>query len=92
MTIPTLDPIGTVRREDHPECAGYSIWVLVGQPDVAWDTDAHEYRTVMGTPLWLCIQSTAPGNVAVCLDAVPHSFPIIGAVPGTEAARREVAS
>lgn len=75
-----MDPIGTVRREDHhddSEDPGYSIWVRM-QPtypdDQLPDTE------------WTCIWSTSAGNIGVRLgsDIVKHSK-VIGQISGTPA-------
>lgn len=72
-----MEPIGTVRREDHSDDEGYSIWVRQhpGYPDVE-----------MINTEWTCVWSTAPGNLGARLgdDIIEHSR-IIGGVPGTPA-------
>lgn len=73
-----MDPIGTVRREDHGDDDGYSIWVRQhpGYPDVELiDTE------------WTCVWSTAPGNLGARLgdrQLLDHTR-VIGGVPGTPA-------
>jgi hypothetical protein len=75
-----MDPIGTVRREDHHddgEASGYTIWVRM-QPtypdDQLPDTE------------WTCVWSTAPGNIGVRFgDSITEHSEIVGAVRGTPA-------
>src|SRR4051812_46089455 len=72
-----MDPIGTVRREDHAE-EGHTIWVRQdpGYPDSEMiDTE------------WTCIWSTfAPSMGRRMSDgAVTKHSRVIGAVPGTPA-------
>lgn len=75
-----MDPIGTVRREDHHddgEEPGYTIWVRQ-QPtypdDQLPDTE------------WTCLWSTSPGNIGVRLgDGITEYSEVIGQVPGSPA-------
>lgn len=72
-----MDPIGTVRRENHKDDGGYSIWMRQhpGYPDSEMiDTE------------WTCVWSTAPGNFGARLgdDITAHSV-VIGGAPGTPA-------
>jgi hypothetical protein len=75
-----MDPIGTVRREDHHddgEAPGYTIWIRQ-QPtypdDQLPDTE------------WTCLWSTSPGNIGARLgDDITEHSEIVGAVPGTPA-------
>jgi hypothetical protein len=75
-----MDPIGTVRREDHHddgEAPGYTIWVRM-QPtypdDQLPDTE------------WTCLWSTSPGNIGVRLgDGIAQHSEIVGQVPGSPA-------
>jgi hypothetical protein len=72
-----MDPIGTVRREDHKEGEGQSIWIRQdpGYPD-----------SEMTDTEWTCIWSTAVGNIGYRLgDRIAQVSQIIGAVPGTPA-------
>jgi hypothetical protein len=73
-----MDPIGTVRREDHEdEPVGYSIWLRQdpGYPD-----------SEMRDTEWTCIWSTSPGNIGVRHgDDITTCSRVIGAVPGTPA-------
>jgi hypothetical protein len=59
------NPIGTVRRESHDD-GGHSVWVMVDSPLAGHN--------------WLCIQSTAPGNVMEMLpsDQNVDDWPVIG--------------
>lgn len=71
-----MDPIGTVRREDHG-VHQHTIWVRQdpGYPD-----------SELTNTEWTCIWSTAEGNIGCRLgDAVVSKHPIIGHVPGTPA-------
>jgi hypothetical protein len=76
------DPVGTVRREEHD--GGYSIWVLVHRALIqGYGSEAF----VWANPEWLCIDSTATGNCGqrfAADNATVQTFPVIGAVPGTE--------
>jgi hypothetical protein len=75
-----MDPIGTVRREDHRddgEAPGYSIWVRM-QPtypdDQLPDTE------------WTCLWSTAPGNIGVRHgDEIARHSEVVGQIPGSPA-------
>lgn len=73
-----LDPIGTVRQENHHD-GGSSIWVRQdpGYPD-----------NQFGSTEWTCIHSIAPGNIGARMGAhqieLPQ-HPVIGQVPGTPA-------
>lgn len=75
-----MDPIGTVRREDHHddgEPPGYSIWVRM-QPtypdDQLPDTE------------WTCLWSTSAGNLGVRQgDSITQYSEVVGQVPGSPA-------
>lgn len=70
-----MDPIGTVRREEHE--GGYSIWLRQdpGYPD-----------NQMTDTEWTCVHSTAPGNISVRLGTrIEEIAPIVSAVFGTPA-------
>lgn len=72
-----MDPIGTVRREDHKEGKGHSIWVCQnpGYPD-----------SEMTDTEWTCIWSTSPGTIGYRLgDRITEYSRVIGYVPGTPA-------
>lgn len=70
-----MDPIGTVRREEHGD--GYTIWARIppGYPD----------SELVGTE-WTAVWSTAEGNLGQRLyDEVISRHPVIGEIPGTPA-------
>lgn len=75
-----MDPIGTVRREDHHddgEEPGFTIWVRM-QPtypdDQLPDTE------------WTCLWSTAPGNIGVRHgNEITEHSQVVGQVPGSPA-------
>lgn len=70
-----MDPVGTVRREEHGD--GHSIWVRQhpGYPD----------SELTGTE-WTCVWSTVPGKPGDRLeDETASAFALVGAVPGTPA-------
>jgi hypothetical protein len=72
-----MDPIGTVRREDHEDGSGHTVWLRQdpGYPD-----------SEMRDTEWTCIWSTALGNIGVRLgDDITTCSRVIGAVPGTPA-------
>lgn len=76
-----MDPIGTVRREDHDdddgESPGYTIWVRQdpGYPD-----------SEMVNTEWTCIWSTSLGNIGGRHgDSITEVSRVIGAVPNTPA-------
>lgn len=70
-----MDPIGTVRREEHE--GGYSIWVRQdpGYPDSEFaETE------------WTCIHSTAPGNIGCRTgNGIAEKSEIVDTVFGTPA-------
>jgi hypothetical protein len=70
-----MDPIGTIRREEHGD--GHTIWARIppGYPDSELvDTE------------WTAIWSTAEGNLGQRLgDEVISQHPMIGVIPGTPA-------
>lgn len=72
-----MDPIGTVRREDHKDGDGHSIWLRQdpGYPDSEMiDTE------------WTCVWSTAEGNIGARHgDSITACSKVIGYVPGTPA-------
>lgn len=70
-----MDPIGTVRREEHGD--GQTIWARIppGYPDSEF----------VGTE-WTAIWSTVKGNLGVRRgDEEIIQFPVIGEIPGTPA-------
>jgi hypothetical protein len=72
------DLIGTVRHETHGD--GYSVWVKV-----------QASRRSEFFPYWLCVHSTAEGNIGEHLpcDVVEQDKnTVVGAIPGTPAGRR----
>lgn len=78
------DLIGTVRHEPHGD--GYSVWVKVKSVRTNRLTDERSDWTE-----WLCIYSTADGNVGEYLpcDTVEQDKnTVVGTVPGTPAGRR----
>ena len=72
-----MDPIGTVRREDHRDGSGHTIWVRQdpGYPDSEMvDTE------------WTIVWSTDPGSAGGRHgDDITEISKVIGAVPGTPA-------
>jgi hypothetical protein len=75
-----MDPIGTVRREDHHddgEAPGHTIWVRQdpGYPD-----------SEMANTEWTCVWSTSPGNIGGRHgDSITEVSEVIGYVSGTPA-------
>lgn len=72
-----MDPIGTVRHEDHEDGSGHAIWLRQdpGYPD-----------SEMRDTEWTCIWSTSGGNIGVRHgDDITTCSKVIGCVPGTPA-------
>lgn len=71
-----MDPIGTVRREEHGD-GGHTIWARIppGYPDSELvDTE------------WTAVWSTAEGALGARLgDEAISQHPVIGEIPGTPA-------
>src|SRR5436305_1392650 len=68
-----MDPIGTLRREEHED--GYTLWARMdpGYPDNQF-TDTE----------WTAIWSTAPGNISARRgDKAVQEFPVFGRISGT---------
>lgn len=77
---PSKDDAGTLRREDHEETNGFSLWQATQDRNGQWR--------------WLCVYSTADGNRGLWLDHDHMAdLPVVGATPWTpawEAERAEV--
>lgn len=71
-----MDKIGQVRIENHE--GGHSVWVMIDGSG--------------GLGEWLCVWSTAPGNLQADLPLgyIESRSEVVGAVPGTPAANRDL--
>lgn len=77
---PSQDEVGTVRREEHREDGGQSVWQHVQFQLSATKAGSH----------WVCTHSDHFGNLGESLthDQV-RDMPVIGAAPGTPAAEAQ---